>query len=219
VGAAFFDLDKTLWPCVGEKAFAIHHFARGDLALGKLVKVLITQLRFDQHKIGGADALKRQVLAEIFSGLTVAHCLESYDELFSKRLRQAFFPEMVERIERHRAAGDRIVIVSAAIDIVASPVAAHLRADDYFATNLEVLGDTYSGVVTGLIPFGEAKARIVEDYAREHGLDLSRCHAYGDHWEDRHMLEVVGFPNAVNPQRKLLKHARMKNWKTQSFNA
>lgn len=217
MGAAFFDLDRTLWPCVGEKAFAYHQFVRGGLRIRQLLKVLSLQLRYDLHLIDGSETLKRRILAELFSGQLVAPCVEAYDHFFAKRLSQAFFPEMLAQIDRHRAAGDRIVIVSAAIDFIVAPVAAHLAADACYATALETREGVFSGAVTGPIPFGKAKARIVRDYAQRNGLDLGQCHAYGDHWEDRHMLEVVGFPIAVNPERKLLQHARKRNWKTQVF--
>ena len=215
--AAFFDLDKTLWPCVGEKAFARHQFSAGRIGIKQLLKVLSLQVRYDLNLIGGSETLKRRILAELFSGQLVTPCLDEYRHFFVQRLRQAFFPEMLEQIDRHRTAGDHIVIISAAIDVVVSPVAEYLAADECFATALETREGVFSGVVTGSIPFGQTKARLVQEYALRHGIDLDQCHAYGDHWEDRHMLEIVGFPVAVNPERKLLRHARKKNWRTQVF--
>jgi HAD superfamily hydrolase (TIGR01490 family) len=215
--AAFFDLDKTLWPCVGEKAFAYDQFATGRLGIKQLLKVLSLQVRYDLNLIGGSESLKRRVLAELFSGQMVTPCLDDYRRFFGQRLRQAFFPEMLDQIDRHRTAGDRIVIVSAAIDFIVSPVAEYLAADACFATALETCEGVFSGAVTGSIPFGTTKARLVQEYALRHSLELDQCHAYGDHWEDRHMLEIVGFPVAVNPERKLLQHARKKNWSIQVF--
>lgn len=217
--AAFFDLDKTLWPCVGEKAFAYHQFSTGGLEIKQLVRVLSLQLRYDLNLIDGSETLKRQILSELFSGQLVSPCIDSYSAFFTKRLRKAFFPAMLDRIRRHRAAGDRIVIISAAIDVVVLPVAEYLAADDCFSTALETREGVFSGAVTGAIPFGKAKAALVKEYALRHGLALERCHAYGDHWEDRHMLELVGFPVAVNPERKLLRHARQHNWSTQVIKA
>lgn len=217
--AAFFDLDRTLWPCVGEKAFAYNQLAEGRISVGQLLRVLALQLRYDLHLIGSAESVKRRMLSELFSGVPVGPCLEAYDTFFAGRLRQALFPGMLDLVARHRADGDRIVLVSAAIDVVAAPVAAHLAADDCYATALEVRDGVFSGEVTGPIPYGHAKARIVQDYATRHGLDLRRCHAYGDDWEDRHMLGAVGFPTAVNPEPRLRRHARTENWRIQVFKA
>jgi HAD superfamily hydrolase (TIGR01490 family) len=216
-GAAFFDLDRTLWPCAGEKAFAYHLFASGGIRIKQLLKVLSLQIRYDLNLIDGSETLKRRILSELFSDQLVNPCLDAYRQFFAERLSKAFFPEMLKQIEQHRAAGDKIVIVSAAIDVVVAPVAEYLAADECYATTLETREGVFSGVVTGSIPFGKAKARIVEEYALRHGIELDQCHAYGDHWEDRHMLEVVGFPVAVNPERKLLRHARKKSWRTQTF--
>lgn len=217
--AAFFDLDKTLWPCVGEKAFAYHQLARGGISLKQFLKIISLQIRYDLHLIDGTETLKRKILWELFGGELSEPCLEVYEQLFNKKLSRAFFPEMIEQIERHREAGDKIIIVSATIDFIALPAAAFLKADHCYATVLETRQGLFSGDVLGPIPFGKAKARIVQDYARLNGIDLGQCHAYGDHWEDRHMLEVVGHPVAVNPEPKLLRHAQQNNWKTQVFTA
>jgi len=213
--AAFFDLDRTLWPCAGEKAFAYHQFGTGRLGFKQLLKVLSLQVRYDLNLIDGSETLKRRILSELFSGQLVAPNLAEYRHFFVQRLSKMFFPEMLEQIERHRTAGDRIVIVSAAIDFVAMPVAEYLAADECFATALETHEGLFSGAVTGSIPFGETKARLVKEYALLNGIALDHCHAYGDHWEDRHMLEAVGFPVVVNPERKLLRHALKKNWRNQ----
>lgn len=209
---AFFDLDKTLWPCVGEKAFAYHQLACGGITLRQFLKIISLQIRYDLHLIDGTETLKRKILEELFGGEMAAPCLQVYSRLFQQELRRAFFPEMLDLIEQHRQAGDRIVIVSATIDFIAQPAADFVQADDCFSTVLEIRDERFSGAVLGPIPFGQAKARIVEDYARRHGIDLGQCHAYGDHWEDRHMLGVVGHPVVVNPDPKLLRHAELNGW-------
>jgi len=215
--AAFFDLDKTLWDCVGEKAFAYHQLMRGGISLKQFFKIISLQLRYDLHMIDGAGTLKRQILRELFSGESVSPCVDIYEELFDAKLSKAFFPGMLAQIERHREAGDKIVIVSATIDFIALKAGDYLKVDECHATVLETNGDQFSGEVRGSIPFGEAKAKIVKDYAERNNIELDQCHAYGDHWQDRHMLEIVGNPVAINPDAKLSRHAKARNWETRIF--
>lgn len=217
--AAFFDLDKTLWACVGEKVFAYHQLAQGGISLKQFFKILSLQLRYDLHLIDGTETLKRRILSELFAGESVEPCLDIYKKLFHAKLSRAFFPDMLAQIDKHRQAGDKIVIVSATIDFIALQAADYLKADECYATTLEIRQGQFSGEVRGPIPFGKAKARIVQDYAHRNSIQLGRCHAYGDHWEDRHMLKVVGNPVAINPDAKLRRHARQQNWETRVFTA
>jgi len=52
----------------------------------------------------------------------------------------------------------------------------------------------------------------VREIAVREGLDLSRCTAFGDSVNDRYMLEAVGHPRAVNPDRTLGRLARERGW-------
>ncbi|MGZ5026941.1 MAG: HAD family hydrolase [Methylobacter sp.] len=212
--AAFFDLDKTLWACSGERAFAAYQFRQGKLSMAQLANVIYQYCGYELGLIEDVDILKRSVIKTLFTGEAAAPCIELYTAHFHRQLSALLFPEMIERVRGHRQAGDKVVIVSAALDFIASPVAELLNADQCFATELEIVGHTFSGDVSGLIHYGEAKASVVKDYADKHGLDLAQCHAYGDHWEDRHMLAIVGKPVAVNPGRRLARLARDRQWTT-----
>jgi HAD superfamily hydrolase (TIGR01490 family) len=212
--AAFFDLDKTLWACSGEKAFAGLEFRRGKLGAAQLAGVLYQYFRYELGLIGDVDTLKRHVLRSLFAGEEVGSCLEVYAEHFYAHLSGLLYPDMLARACHHKNNGDKIVIVSAALDFIAAPVAELINADRCFATELEIIGQHFSGQVRGPIHYGENKAAIIKGYAAEHGLDLSQCHAYGDHWEDRHMLAAVGCPVAVNPDRRLARLAQSRQWPT-----
>jgi HAD superfamily hydrolase (TIGR01490 family) len=212
--AAFFDLDKTLWACSGEKAFAGHQFRRGKLGVAQLSRIFYQYLRYELGLIDDIDTLKKSVLRTLFAGEAVAPCIDVYDAHFRQYLSGLLFPKMLDCVKRHRQAGDKIVIVSAALDFIVSPVAEMLEADDWFAIGLEISGHSFSGEVLGPIPYGPAKANLVKEYANRHDLDLSQCHAYGDHWEDRYMLRSVGHPVAVNPDRQLAQLAQRRQWQT-----
>src|SRR5438552_3125234 len=59
--------------------------------------------------------------------------------------------------------------------------------------------------------------RDIARLASDRGLDLTRCHAYSDSVNDLPMLELVGNPVAMNPDRKLLVIARKRGWQVLDF--
>lgn len=213
MSAAFFDLDGTLWAVSGEKAFARHLHGLGVIDRRQLAGVAWNYLRYELGLIHDYDALKTRALRGVFAGLEAERIEALYQDFFAARLRPLFFPAMAETIARHRHAGEQVVIVSASLGFMVAKAAGHLGADAFYGTQLEVAAGHYTGEVTGRIYYGETKVLAVEDHARRHGLDPAACHAYGDRFEDRHMLGRVGHAVAVNPDRRLAALARRGGWR------
>ena len=69
----------------------------------------------------------------------------------------------------------------------------------------------------GLNPYGENKAKLVQELAEVHNFDLSDSYAYGNHYSDAHKLKRVGHPVAVNPDRKLREIATGNGWQIEQF--
>jgi hypothetical protein len=65
--------------------------------------------------------------------------------------------------------------------------------------------------------YGPFKAEAIRELADAEGIDLSASYAYSDSYTDAPMLEVVGHPVAVNPDRVLLKLAREREWEVRTF--
>ena len=86
-----------------------------------------------------------------------------------------------------------------------------LGADDVIATQLEIVDGKYTGEIE-YYAYAEEKARAIRALAEERGYDLEGSFAYSDSITDVHMLEVVGHPHAVNPDRELRKVAIAKGW-------
>jgi len=126
-------------------------------------------------------------------------------------LRRDLLTEAVERIRAHREAGHRTVLVTGEIDVFAEPLAPMF--DEIVAGKME---KDDAGRWTGHLEVspmvGEARAAWLRRYARENGMDLAASYAYGDSYADRPWLEVVGHPNAVNPDAGLFRYARARRW-------
>lgn len=112
----------------------------------------------------------------------------------------------------HRRNGFRIVLVSGSTDFILQPLANRLAVDHMEATKLCESTGCFTGEIDGPPIVTTEKAQRVRRYAREAGIDLSKSHAYGDSTADLKMLEAVGFPHAVNPDRKLRRVALARGW-------
>ena len=133
-----------------------------------------------------------------------------------------FLPEGVDQVAWHARQGHAIVLVSGTLAPLAQEIALALVARlavrgiaacvAVCATRLEERDGQWTGRIVGDAMFDEAKARAVREIAREKGLDLAQCYAYGDSADDRRMLETVGRPVAVNPSRRLETLARRSSW-------
>jgi hypothetical protein len=65
--------------------------------------------------------------------------------------------------------------------------------------------------------YGPFKAEAMQEVAERDGIDLAASYAYSDSYTDAPMLEAVGHPVAVNPDRVLLKLARERGWEVRTF--
>ena len=133
-----------------------------------------------------------------------------------------FFRAGLEQMAWHAAQGHAIILLSGTLEPLAREVALALTACfairgiaariTVCATRLEEKNGRWTGRILGEPIFAEAKARVVRRLAFENGLRLQNCYAYADGWSDRWMLEAVGRPVAVNPEQKLRRLARLKDW-------
>jgi phosphoserine phosphatase len=121
------------------------------------------------------------------------------------------YDEAVSLIEEHHLAGRDVIIVSASGAEVVEPIGEMLGADGVVATRMEIVDGRYTGDID-YYAYGENKAAALLRLADEHHYDLSRSYAYSDSVTDIHMLEVVGHPYAVNPDRELRRQANRRGW-------
>jgi alcohol-forming fatty acyl-CoA reductase len=125
------------------------------------------------------------------------------------------FPDALQQLRDHKAAGHRVVLLSGALDFLLEPMKD--LADDVLCSTLAQENGAYTGELTGAPVAGDARARMLASFARRRGLDLSRSYAYADSISDLPMLEAVGNPVAVNPDRRLGTAAKARGWKVEHW--
>jgi HAD superfamily hydrolase (TIGR01490 family) len=210
--AAFFDLDKTIIAGSSSLVFSKPFQAGGLIPRGALLRSAYAQ--FVYHA-AGADHDQMEKMRAFMSQLVTGWDVTTVREIVADTLHHVVDPivydEAVDLIEEHRAAGRDVVIVSASGAEVVEPIGELLGADRVIATRLTVEDGRYTGVIE-YYAYAEEKARAIRELAEEQGYDLAACFAYSDSITDRHMLEAVGHPHAVNPDRELRRLAQEQGW-------
>jgi putative phosphoserine phosphatase/1-acylglycerol-3-phosphate O-acyltransferase len=140
-------------------------------------------------------------------------------ELAAHDLAELVLPGARRVIEEHRAAGRLVVLATTSPHAFVEPFAELLGLDDVIATRwlLDPDGTTFNGRIDGDFVWGRAKAKAVQVWASEHGVDLGRSHAYSDSYFDAPLLALVGNPVAVNPDARLWATATVRGWPVRHF--
>lgn len=215
--AAFFDLDKTLIAKSSTLAFSRPFFDQGLLNRRAVLKSSYAQFLF---MLSGADAEQmdrmRRHITEMCAGWDVEQIKAIVRETLDDIVTPLVFAEAADLIAEHSARGHDIVVVSASGEEVVAPIAAALGADHSAATRMQVRDGKYTGEIE-FYCFGDGKVDAMRELADRHGYDLAQCHAYSDSSTDLPMLECVGNPTAVNPDRRLRKTAAEKGWPVLTF--
>lgn len=133
-------------------------------------------------------------------------------EMFNEYLQQKVFPEAKTQIKEHKERNHQIVLITGSLDFIVKPIAEYFCADFVLAAKLEEYGGRYTGELTTVPVIGKEKAKIITEYAEQEGAHLDRCYAYSDSESDLAMLECVGIPVVVNPNKALRKRALETGW-------
>lgn len=127
------------------------------------------------------------------------------------------YDEALDLFAHHRAEGRLLILVSASPVEIVAPLADHLGVDEFIATTPETDAD---GKYTGEVEFyaqGPDKANAIKRLADDRGIDLAGSWGYSDSVTDLPMLDVVGHPVAVNPDRYLRRTAEIRGWLIREF--
>jgi len=215
--AAFFDLDKTIISRSSTLAFGRTFYRHGLISRGDVVRSAFAQLIF---RMGGADHEQMERIRAHASRLCRGWQAERVRDIIGRYLDELILPyvyaEAKALIAEHRVAGQDVIIVSTSGHEMVDPIAAMLGADAVIATRMEVADGHYTGEMD-FYAYGEAKANRVRDLATERGYRLEDCYAYSDSATDLPLLEAVGHPHAVNPDRALRRIAERRSWPVLCF--
>jgi len=218
VEAAFFDLDKTVIARASMAAFG-HHFYRGGLiSRSTFVRALTSQLVY--LHLGASEqklARIRESVLRLTRGWDQREVSRIVREALDDVVEPIIYAEALDLLEEHHDAGRRTYLVSASPEEIVQPLAEYLGVDGAIASRAVVdLDGRYTGEMA-FYAYGPFKAEAMRDLALFEGIDLEASYAYSDSYTDVPMLEAVGHPVVVNPDRVLARLARDRSWETLQF--
>lgn len=216
--AAFFDLDNTVL-----QGAALFYFGRGLYKRKFFQRQELARFIWQQawFRLAGEDPEHLQDAREsalsIVKGHRVAELISIGEAVYDDYLADRIWAGTRALAQAHLDAGQKVWLVTAAPVEMATIIARRLGLTGALGTVAESVHGVYTGRLVGEPLHGPAKAEAVRALAAAEGLDLARCAAYSDSHNDIPMLSLVGHPYAINPDAKLRKHARERDWRLRDY--
>ena len=216
---ALFDLDNTI--LAGDSDFQWGQFLIEEGLLDHETHLAKNLQYFEDYKAGKLDIiafLKFQLkpLSE--------HPRAELDALHARYMERKVRPMMTEKakalIEKHRAQGDLLAVITATNSFVTKPIAAAYGIEHLIGTTPEEIDGEFTGRVTGVPSYKEGKVTRLQQWLAEQGKTMQDFEAiwfYSDSHNDLPLLLLVDHPVAVDPDPTLEAYALGRGWPIMSL--
>ncbi|HDR68513.1 MAG TPA: HAD-IB family hydrolase [Bacteroidaceae bacterium] len=208
---AFFDLDMTLLSVNSANIFVRESLNRNMMTREQVRYAYWLSLL---HKLDWKDTgiIIRRLLGWL-EGLRVPEVEMMCEEVFNESLKDFLRPGVLHEIDLHRQQDAAIVLLSSATTFACSPVAKYLNMDDVICSRIEEQNGLLKGHTSGKLVFGPEKKYRLLSYCETEGYNPYEAYYYGDSISDLHVLEAVGNPVCVYPDKKLRRIAVRRGWR------
>lgn len=206
---AFFDIDGTLTQLATERSLIKFLFSNRILSPQRFISSVLRFL-FTHCAITKSQW---KAFKTYLCGLKVSEIESAASECFEKTIRFDFRDNVVAELNRKRAEGYTIVLLSGSIDPVANLIARYLNADALICSKLERKSDRFTGNLVNLHPYGIHKKKLAEKFCQDYGTELKNALAFANDYSDRFLMASAGEAVAVYPDPQLKKMALQRNWK------
>jgi putative phosphoserine phosphatase/1-acylglycerol-3-phosphate O-acyltransferase len=215
--AALFDLDQTLLAGFSATAFFRERFVSGRMSPRELGDSLLGALSFSLGRTGFSGFMAATTSA--YRGTAESVLEEIGQEVFERDLAADIYPESRALVRAHQEMGHTVGVVTSATRYQAEPFARDLGIEHVMCTRLEVEKGVFTGRVVHPTCYGEGKADVARRLSGEHDLELESSYFYTDSHEDLPLLEIVGHPRPLNPNRQLAQIAKERIWPVRRFHS
>ena len=208
---AIFDLDNTLLNGDSDHAWGEFLVSRGIVDADSYQQA--NDYFFQQYQQGGLDI--NEFLTFALKPLA-SNSLIELNQWHHEFMQECVAPMRLERadqlLEKHRAEGDFLLIITATNHFVTGPIADSLGVDHIIATEPELVNGTFTGKVKGTPCFQKGKVIRLNNWLKETGYSLEGSYFYSDSHNDLPLLELVDNPVAVDADDKLTTIAKQRDW-------
>ncbi len=208
--AAFFDMDKTILSKNSGQLYYKYYYKKGEIGFMDFLKLLPIPILFAFGMLK-LEYISR-VLSDKYIGLTESEIYKKTQKWFDDFGHKFIREDLVEEIKKHRKNNAEIVLISASPRNLCYPLYDYLDMDELISTDLIIENDIFKGI-QGKNVYGNVKVERAKEFLSGKNMKFEDSYFYSDSISDLPLLEAVGNPICVNPDKKLMKVAINKNWK------
>jgi len=209
-----FDIDGTLVRGSSERLFWRYLWTRRRQGPRQLLAFLAFFLRY--LPIGGIHTSKKN--KAYLTGFEAAEVERLAADFVAVDLMRVLYEPALKRLKEHMRRGDLVLLMSGTLQPIARALGDALGVEHVLATLCSESRGRLRAWPPERHPFGSAKVAFAREFAQQHGLDLGTAIAYSDSRDDIELLEAVGSPVIVRPDRALRARAAERNWELLSTN-
>lgn len=208
---AIFDLDNTLLDGDSDYAWGQFLIERNVVERSRYERE--NERYYAQYVAGTLDI--REFLAFSLAPLA-SNARDTLDAWHREFMREKILPMIRPAaralVQKHRARGDTLLIITATNSFITRPIAAEFGIEHLLATDPEERDGRFTGNVDGTPCFKEGKVERLEAWLQKANLTLAGSWFYSDSHNDLPLLKRVDHPVAVNPDAVLARHAQALGW-------
>lgn len=212
--AAFFDMDRTVLRIDTGMTWMRFLRGRGEVGRFGMLRALYWSALYKVAMLD-LETLAGRLVADM-RGDPEHEMIEKCRTWYELFVGHQVAPAARRAIERHRRAGDQIVLLTGSTQYAACVVADSLGIEHVLCSRLEVSEGRFTGKMAQLC-FGKYKVELAEEFAHDSGVELERSSFYSDSYTDLPMLQRVGTAVAVNPDARLRRHATRAGWRIENW--
>jgi HAD superfamily hydrolase (TIGR01490 family) len=208
---AIFDLDNTLLG--GDSDYLWGQFLVEQGLVDGEAYERENQRFYDDYEAGTLDIYEYQAfMLRPLTEYPLTEMLAWREQFIAEKIQPILLPRAVDLLERHRTAGDTLLIVTATNRFITAPIAERFDVPHLLATEPEFTEGRFTGRLIGIPCFQHGKVERLDQWLAETGHDLAESWFYSDSHNDLPLLGRVTYPVAVDPDATLAQHARERGW-------
>lgn len=208
---ALFDLDNTLLG--GDSDYLWGRFLVEQGLVDGVYYERENRRYYEEYKAGTLDIHEfLRFSLKPLAAHEMATLQQWHRQFMAEKIAPIMLPKATALLERHRAAGDLLVIITATNSFVTAPIAAALGVGHLLATEPALVNGRYSGEVEGTPCFQQGKVVRLNEWLAQSGHNLADSWFYSDSHNDLPLLELVTHPVAVDADETLSGHAEARGW-------
>jgi putative phosphoserine phosphatase/1-acylglycerol-3-phosphate O-acyltransferase len=213
--AAIFDFDGTIIAGFSAVALIKEQLRRGDITTREFIEMTSAMVNFGMGTLGFSGMMA--INAQFMRGISEQTYIDVGEQLFVDQIAKLIYPESRSLIEAHLAKGHTVAIISSATPYQLDPAARELGIEHVLCTHLEIEDGKFTGGVVRPTCAGPGKVLAAEQLAVKTGANLDESIFYSDSDDDLELMERIGYPQPLNPNKKLANIALERNWPSAVF--